>query len=1220
MQNISVVAASLCSSPNAPLPPPRTQAAFNRGINGVAATAKAWLITSGSDAGVMKLVGEAVAKSERSVPLIGIFPWGATNCRERLHDAIGKAAPYGKATPPSRDGAPLNCHHTHFVLVDSGEKNEAAWGSEIAFRAQLEATISHTKGVPIVQLVVQGGPGSLATVESTALEGKPIVVLTNSGGAATAIYNFCKGGLSAVEQKFRHMEARLANIKLLNDAYGEKLLAFYTLDESSSSPDLSSLLFFASVNMLNTDPDVTRLPVGSAVKHPEYGRGRIIEVANGGERTISFHDGGESRVFSNGTQPHPVPSGSEPWKNIDSGDSSGFDSLLSKALQLTIVWDRPDLAMQIMSELKERTGVADGEVGSRLEVAASFQRALELQQQKSTELLIKLTGLDISRVHMGRLFQQPDGDSQFLSSNGLLQIKLHQFIDKGPYLSGQRSEELRGVDFCNFRKAVSKFYHSLSPILSQQLRSQKGLPPTCPTCHHHHRTCARTCSRLCSALCTACTYCSGTEVHDIFFWLVCTGNEQLARTIWGHCDLPMHIVLLGALITRNMSQQALRGAAKLDERADTMLQWACGALDMAHDEAQAHHVLKMELCGRYTALDIAMHTGGKAFLNHSHCRSLIDEWWRGGDARSTLTLAADFSNIMLTLYIFFPFLNPDVWKANNKSQPSAAAGNVYDAVGLMFNILTVERARLADFAKRQQQPDEALQAMANIAPRQSRWQQVVDLHADVVKPVEMMSPLQSFYAAPAVRFVMRGIFHWSLVALYVLLILTTFKNPDILDELKIDPSIPWSEKLPMLSLPETHSWIEYMWLTWEVGMFFDMRHQRIMMVGLVSLGDSTDRSNGFLLRNLGEVLLLVAIAIRVSMEFCKVQLENDPCDPYEPGADDKYWEWATSTPGCDAYDKCRRLYVVYQALISIKVIETGVRSFDFLNDYEDLGVLIIVIHKMTGDIFLFSFILVVSSLSFMLAMAAQQSAGNYRAVLEDNPYDPFSRHGAFWAPLWNTFGWYELDNYSGVTAAALTWLYSFISIIVLVNLLVAMFSDTFQRVKSQAALEFIYLDCQRMFMYRDVVLSAPPVLNLPFILWDVGQRLQERCSLYWRPSEQLDTDSLSAPPPGSRSYRRRRSAHAGRPQAPARPKLHNADGKLFVEAYIKQQDQLPDDSSQNIARSILDGFDAAGSARSVDTRALKDLVLTLVHKLDALDTFVRKADLDASSPNGQYTV
>ena len=69
-------------------------------------------------------------------------------------------------------------------------------------------------------------------------------------------------------------------------------------------------------------------------------------------------------------------------------------------------------------------------------------------------------------------------------------------------------------------------------------------------------------------------------------------------------------------------------------------------------------------------------------------------------------------------------------------------------------------------------------------------------------------------------------------------------------------------------------------------------------------------------------------------------------------------------------------------------------------------------------------------------------------------------------------------------------------------------------------MEFIYIDCQRMFLYRDVVLSTPPVLNgtpqhkssslagsqsatvltpsapagtVPIILWDLGKRLRNRC-------------------------------------------------------------------------------------------------------------------------------
>ena len=145
------------------------QTAFDRGLASAATSAKAWLITAGSDAGVMRLVGQAISKLDIKLPLIGIFPWGVTNGRERLDAAVGRVASYAGA-PASSSGAPLNSDHTHFILVDNGKVGGPAWGSEIALRSSLEATIANTKNVPIVQLVVQGGPGTLATVEAIALE------------------------------------------------------------------------------------------------------------------------------------------------------------------------------------------------------------------------------------------------------------------------------------------------------------------------------------------------------------------------------------------------------------------------------------------------------------------------------------------------------------------------------------------------------------------------------------------------------------------------------------------------------------------------------------------------------------------------------------------------------------------------------------------------------------------------------------------------------------------------------------------------------------------------------------------------------------------------------------------------------------------------------------------------------------------------------------------
>ena len=56
----------------------------------------------------------------------------------------------------------------------------------IQVRAEIEQHMMQSRAVPMVLLVVQGGPGTLATVLANAQLGCPVVLLSNSGGAACA--------------------------------------------------------------------------------------------------------------------------------------------------------------------------------------------------------------------------------------------------------------------------------------------------------------------------------------------------------------------------------------------------------------------------------------------------------------------------------------------------------------------------------------------------------------------------------------------------------------------------------------------------------------------------------------------------------------------------------------------------------------------------------------------------------------------------------------------------------------------------------------------------------------------------------------------------------------------------------------------------------------------------------------------------------------------------
>jgi hypothetical protein len=96
--------------------------------------------------------------------------------------------------------------------------------------------------------------------------------------------------------------------------------------------------------------------------------------------------------------------------------------------------------------------------------------------------------------------------------------------------------------------------------------------------------------------------------------------------------------------------------------------------------------------------------------------------------------------------------------------------------------------------------------------------------------------------------------------------------------------------------------------------------------------------------------------------------------------------------------------------------------------------------------------------------------------------------GGGWAPMWALFGYYEPERYNWLVSA-LMWSYCLIGSVVLVNLLVAMFADTYNKISEEAENEYIYLRCTRLFEFKDSILPLPPVLNLPFIIRDTVMSL-----------------------------------------------------------------------------------------------------------------------------------
>ncbi|XP_065569239.1 transient receptor potential cation channel trpm-like isoform X2 [Artemia franciscana] len=176
--------------------PSRLDSILKKGLLKAAKTTGAWLLTSGTNTGVTRHVGDALS-SERSPRLrpgrvvsIGIVPWGIVENRQSLVGK-GKDVPYMSIDKPRSHLAALNNRHSYFLLVDDGSVGR--YGAEIELRRKLGRIISGQRlpsrtpcNVPMVCLVVEGGIHTIRKVLEYVSEKPPVpvVVLEGSGRAA----------------------------------------------------------------------------------------------------------------------------------------------------------------------------------------------------------------------------------------------------------------------------------------------------------------------------------------------------------------------------------------------------------------------------------------------------------------------------------------------------------------------------------------------------------------------------------------------------------------------------------------------------------------------------------------------------------------------------------------------------------------------------------------------------------------------------------------------------------------------------------------------------------------------------------------------------------------------------------------------------------------------------------------------------------------------------
>ncbi len=126
------------------------------------------IIDGGTQAGVIALIGEGVARQPSKPTLLGISP-------------AGRITYPGKSeSVTERKMRPLEPNHSHFVLVEANE-----WGDETTTMYDLANLLSEDR--PSLAVLINGGANAKNEVLYNVRQRRPIIVIQGSGRLADEI-------------------------------------------------------------------------------------------------------------------------------------------------------------------------------------------------------------------------------------------------------------------------------------------------------------------------------------------------------------------------------------------------------------------------------------------------------------------------------------------------------------------------------------------------------------------------------------------------------------------------------------------------------------------------------------------------------------------------------------------------------------------------------------------------------------------------------------------------------------------------------------------------------------------------------------------------------------------------------------------------------------------------------------------------------------------------
>ncbi|MEM9161871.1 MAG: hypothetical protein AAGC54_02225 [Cyanobacteria bacterium P01_F01_bin.4] len=156
-----------------------------------------YVVDGGTDAGIMKIMGQARMAIGAEFPLVGVAPVGLVNL------------PNHPTTCP--DSATLEANHTHCLLIPGHQ-----WGDESPWMANVATHLAQDK--PSVVVLINGGSVTWQDAAANVAAGRPIIVIQGSGRTADILATAVQGDAIHDERAKPLVDSGLMQVLGLNES------------------------------------------------------------------------------------------------------------------------------------------------------------------------------------------------------------------------------------------------------------------------------------------------------------------------------------------------------------------------------------------------------------------------------------------------------------------------------------------------------------------------------------------------------------------------------------------------------------------------------------------------------------------------------------------------------------------------------------------------------------------------------------------------------------------------------------------------------------------------------------------------------------------------------------------------------------------------------------------------------------------------------------------